>query len=302
MTQNAVRIPGISHAIIDILAFNHHDNPVGHYMVNDSSRERLHWKNVTLMWIPCMLSNAISVYLKIVPVFLEALAYLALSLASFVSPNPNVHLLRHRVGYLTLDLLGSMGIDIIGIVAPYFAYTLDDSFVENFTKKHFYINNPYRQNRGEPASDRIEEDLEEAWEAAEKLAGGIGGGFTQGFREKLKKQQEEFEKKIREEFEKEWKKKFPQGIPNIGVGATADNEATDDNEAPEDLEKAYGVLALKKKANAAEAKNAYRKLAREWHPDKNPDKQEEAKKKFQEIGDAYEKVLKHILATEKSVT
>ena len=33
---------------------------------------------------------------------------------------------------------------------------------------------------------------------------------------------------------------------------------------------------------------SYRKLAMKWHPDKNPDKLEEASKKFQEIGEAFD--------------
>ena len=33
---------------------------------------------------------------------------------------------------------------------------------------------------------------------------------------------------------------------------------------------------------------SYRKLAMKWHPDKNPDRLEEASKKFQEIGEAFD--------------
>jgi len=32
----------------------------------------------------------------------------------------------------------------------------------------------------------------------------------------------------------------------------------------------------------------YRRLALKWHPDKNPDNQEEATKRFKEISEAYE--------------
>lgn len=34
--------------------------------------------------------------------------------------------------------------------------------------------------------------------------------------------------------------------------------------------------------------NRYRKLAMKWHPDKNPDKSEEAAKMFQNIGEAFD--------------
>ena len=50
----------------------------------------------------------------------------------------------------------------------------------------------------------------------------------------------------------------------------------------------YEVLGIPKTASETDVKKAYRKLAIKWHPDKNPDKQEEAAEKFKEIAEAYE--------------
>jgi molecular chaperone DnaJ len=48
----------------------------------------------------------------------------------------------------------------------------------------------------------------------------------------------------------------------------------------------YGLLGLDRGASADEIKKAYRKIARELHPDVNPDP--EVQNKFKEVTAAYE--------------
>lgn len=50
----------------------------------------------------------------------------------------------------------------------------------------------------------------------------------------------------------------------------------------------YEVLGVPRSATDAEIKRAYRKVAMKWHPDKNPDNQEEAARMFQLVGEAYD--------------
>ena len=50
----------------------------------------------------------------------------------------------------------------------------------------------------------------------------------------------------------------------------------------------YKILGVPKDANEKQIKKGYRNLAMKWHPDKNPDKKEEAEQKFKEVAEAYE--------------
>lgn len=50
----------------------------------------------------------------------------------------------------------------------------------------------------------------------------------------------------------------------------------------------YEVLGVNKNATEDEIKKAYRKLAKKYHPDANPNNKEEAEAKFKEVNEAYE--------------
>jgi len=49
----------------------------------------------------------------------------------------------------------------------------------------------------------------------------------------------------------------------------------------------YGILGLPRNASDAEIKKVYRKLAMQYHPDRNPGKEKWANEKFKEINEAY---------------
>ena len=61
----------------------------------------------------------------------------------------------------------------------------------------------------------------------------------------------------------------------------------------------YKILGVPRSANKNQIKKAYRKLAKELHPDKNPD-DPEAEDKFRDISEAYEVcmrlLMKYVLA------
>ena len=55
----------------------------------------------------------------------------------------------------------------------------------------------------------------------------------------------------------------------------------------DDKKNYYKILGVKKDTKDGEIKKAYRKIALKWHPDKYPNKREEAKEKFKKINEAF---------------
>ncbi|MEM9737954.1 MAG: DnaJ domain-containing protein [Bacteroidota bacterium] len=67
-------------------------------------------------------------------------------------------------------------------------------------------------------------------------------------------------------------------------------------------QRAYQLLDCSPDATEQAIKSAYRKQALRWHPDRNLDNKEEATKKFQEIGAAYERVTKYKHTPDSQIT
>jgi len=53
----------------------------------------------------------------------------------------------------------------------------------------------------------------------------------------------------------------------------------------------YIILGVTQQATPDDIKKAYRSLSKKWHPDKNPHNADEAKKRFQEISEAYQVLI-----------
>lgn len=73
----------------------------------------------------------------------------------------------------------------------------------------------------------------------------------------------------------EWKKNFNQRMSK---------EEADETLGSDDP---YTVLGIKRGATLAEIKSAFKKLAKMWHPDMNPQRVAEATIKMQKINAAY---------------
>ena len=73
--------------------------------------------------------------------------------------------------------------------------------------------------------------------------------------------------------------------PGVRGGAWSDEGDEDDEEAITDY---YAVLGLHDAVTPAEIKKAYRKLARQYHPDKNLRNAAQSKRVFQHITEAYD--------------
>ena len=67
-----------------------------------------------------------------------------------------------------------------------------------------------------------------------------------------------------------------------------------------ELAECYRLLELKPDADVDMIKASYRRLARRYHPDVNPNNREEAHQKFIQVTEAYKLVLERVSKQEKS--
>lgn len=69
-----------------------------------------------------------------------------------------------------------------------------------------------------------------------------------------------------------------------------------------ELAECYRLLELSPDAGIDEIKSSYRRLARRYHPDVNPDQREQAHTKFIQVTEAYKYLLKRVSKQETSHT
>jgi len=90
---------------------------------------------------------------------------------------------------------------------------------------------------------------------------------------------------------------FFQGMPGMedfadmqggGGGGEEEEEEEDQGQKSSSNERYYEILGLQKGATEEEIKQAFRKLARQMHPDRHPDEKEKYHQKFTELQEAYE--------------
>ena len=73
----------------------------------------------------------------------------------------------------------------------------------------------------------------------------------------------------------QWKRAFHQRIPKDEARTILDSDNP------------YEILGVTMRSSSAEIKKAFYLLAMQWHPDRNPDKLEQATKMMQKINAAY---------------
>ena len=67
-------------------------------------------------------------------------------------------------------------------------------------------------------------------------------------------------------------------------------------------EEACAILSVRASASQEDLRRAWRTLALRWHPDKNLDDADHAKRMFQLVYEGYELLLSHVERTPKTVT
>lgn len=70
-------------------------------------------------------------------------------------------------------------------------------------------------------------------------------------------------------------------------------------EMPKNIKDAYRILGVKSNATSDEVKEAYKKLAMQYHPDKNRHTKDRATENFKAVSESYKLILKDIEKQEK---